>query len=288
MGREPPSCLFVIPHYVGASQLHTRHGSTHDRQQRAASLRQTVMALHQHFGTAQCVMQLVKRRTDAANEAIRGQVKVIICTVAGHDVVAAANLPLGSYEHSICDTPPTKLGYACHRVLAEQASNYDWLCYLEDDLLIHDPLWFIKLTWFNHEFGDEALLLPNRFERGQRMLATKAYVDGDLSASTTEAWVRQPAELAVERNLLGTPFRFERPRNPHAGCFFLSREQFNRWSSQPYFLDQSDQFIGPLESAATLGILRTFRIFKPASVNAGFLEIEHQGQGFISQLRRET
>jgi hypothetical protein len=58
------------------------------------------------------------------------------------------------------------------------------------------------------------------------------------------------------------------------------------WMRQPHFLDRSPAFIGPLESAATLGIMRTFRIYKPARENASFLEIEHFGTGFLSQLRR--
>ena len=39
-----------------------------------------------------------------------------------------------------------------------------------------------------------------------------------------------------------------------------------------------------LESAATLGIMRAFRIYKPAPENASFLEIEHHGSAFIRQL----
>jgi hypothetical protein len=56
------------------------------------------------------------------------------------------------------------------------------------------------------------------------------------------------------------------------------------WAAQPYFLDRDTGFIGPLESAATLGIMRTFRVYKPANENANFLEIEHYGNGYISQL----
>jgi hypothetical protein len=57
------------------------------------------------------------------------------------------------------------------------------------------------------------------------------------------------------------------------------------WAAQPHFLDRDTGFIGPLESAATLGIMRTFRVYKPAVENASFLEIEHHGTAFISQLR---
>ncbi len=47
------------------------------------------------------------------------------------------------------------------------------------------------------------------------------------------------------------------------------------WAEQSYFLDGSAAFFGPLESAATLGLMKTFDVYKPARQNAGFLEVEH-------------
>jgi hypothetical protein len=57
------------------------------------------------------------------------------------------------------------------------------------------------------------------------------------------------------------------------------------WARQPYFLDRDVSFVGPLESAATLGIMRTFRVYKPAAESASFLEIEHFGTAFLSMIR---
>jgi hypothetical protein len=59
------------------------------------------------------------------------------------------------------------------------------------------------------------------------------------------------------------------------------------WAAQPYFLDRDTSFIGPLESAATLGIMRAFKVYKPAPPNAGFLEIQHFGTAYLSLLRRK-
>ena len=87
-------------------------------------------------------------------------------------------------------------------------------------------------------------------------------------------------------SLLGTTVTFQRAKNPHAGCFFLNARQMPLWSTQPYFLDRDTSFIGPLESAATLSVMRTFRIYKPAPECAGFLEIEHFRTGFLGNLRR--
>jgi hypothetical protein len=60
------------------------------------------------------------------------------------------------------------------------------------------------------------------------------------------------------------------------------------WSRQPHFLDRDTSFIGPLESAATLGIMRTFRIYKPTTSNAGFLEVQHSGQGFLNLIGKQV
>ena len=38
--------------------------------------------------------------------------------------------------------------------------------------------------------------------------------------------------------------------------------------------------MSPLESAATLGIAKTFRLFKPVMAQASWLEIQHWGTSF--------
>jgi hypothetical protein len=53
------------------------------------------------------------------------------------------------------------------------------------------------------------------------------------------------------------------------------------WANQTYFLDRDISFVGSLESAATLGIMKTFRIYKTSPEQASFLEIQHFGTGFL-------
>ena len=45
---------------------------------------------------------------------------------------------------------------------------------------------------------------------------------------------------------------------------------------------------GPLESAATLGIMRHFRVYKPARENAAFLEIEHLDRRYLGRVFNPT
>jgi hypothetical protein len=166
------------------------------------------------------------------------------------------------------------------------AAGYDYFAYLEDDLIMSDAWFFQKLRWFNNELGDEVLLQPNRVELGPLGLVDKAYIDGDLPRRVTAAFQDVGDQSTMTGHLMGTTVAFQRATNPHAGCFFLNRAQMENWASRPYFLDRSSAFVGPLESAATLGVMRTFRIYKASRESAGFLEIGHYGTAFLSQLRR--
>ena len=49
---------------------------------------------------------------------------------------------------------------------------------------------------------------------------------------------------------------------------------------QPHWADQDSSFIGPLESAATLGALKTFSIYKSWGRSFGFLGVEHMDKRY--------
>src|SRR5262249_44375833 len=160
-------------------------------------------------------------------------------------------------------------------VLRERLGGYDYYCYLEDDLILHDPWFFRKLAWFTDNVGSESLLQPHRYEVATDTLAHKVYIDGDIKKRVTAPFQCPGEGPRAVGDVLGVQVVFERARNPHSGCFFLSARQMAQWTRQPYFLDRDTRFIGPLESAASLGVMRTFRIYKPAAEHAAFLELEH-------------
>ena len=47
-------------------------------------------------------------------------------------------------------------------------------------------------------------------------------------------------------------------------------------------LDEDASFVSPLESAATLGIAKTFRLYKPVMAMGSWLELQHWGRSFHS------
>jgi GNAT superfamily N-acetyltransferase len=60
-------------------------------------------------------------------------------------------------------------------------------------------------------------------------------------------------------------------------------EEMERWAKSPAFQDGDCSFAGPLESAASLGIMKTFRIYKPSMADAGFFEIQHLHNRYLGQ-----
>ncbi|MFO0796473.1 MAG: hypothetical protein U0804_03290 [Gemmataceae bacterium] len=276
--------LFCVPHYF-APKPGGRYGSTRpDAAARARALADLLAGVRT-FARPQCVLDIARRTTTPANHLTAGTAHVLVCTTGGRHVLDRLPAGLG-FAHLPTAAEPRLLGYECHAALRDRlAAGYDYYCYLEDDLVLRDPLFFVKLRWFAAAFGEGALLQPNRFEAAAGRAAHKAYLDGPLRPDVTARFqdVADAPELRAEA--LGLPLVFRRPLNPHAGCFFLTAGQMAAWAARPDFLDRSAAFIGPLESAATLGVMRAFKVYKPADGCAAFLEVEHAGDAFLSLIR---
>jgi hypothetical protein len=282
--------LIAIPHYHTAAKLSPdgrSHGSVGQAAQtRLIALSGCITSLHQLYGPAQHIIDQATRKAPSANGRVAGRVDIVICTTGADHLLKRLPLPPTSYTHRPTTCAPKLLGFECHAALRERLGEYDYYVYLEDDLISRDPWLFIKLAWFNQELGDGVLLQPNRYEVGPLGLVHKAYVDGDLRTDVTAPFQNVEDMPVATGRLLGTAVTFQRAKNPHSGCFFLNARQMETWVQQRHFLSRDTSFIGPLESAATLGIMRTFRIYKSAVESASFLEIEHFGRAFLDQLKR--
>ena len=64
----------------------------------------------------------------------------------------------------------------------------------------------------------------------------------------------------------------------------LSSGQLQAWKASSHWLDGDSSFVSPLESAATLGIAKTFRLYKPVMAMGSWLELQHWGNSFHSLL----
>ncbi len=222
-----------------------------------------------------------------ADEAIRHRIDVKVITDGQHHVLNQLEAPYQGLFEEVVTTPANgrMLGFEAQRYLADQVdADYDLFGYFEDDLVIHDPLFFRKLHWFTQLLGPDTLLLPQRVELARwPSLVDRFYIDGPLAD-------RDLAQLPLQAGpVLLVPFlseqmAFESPRNPHAGCFVLSAGQLRHWMDQSWWLDRDCSFISPLESAATLGLVKTFRLYKPCLSHAAWLEVQHWGTSFHSLL----
>jgi hypothetical protein len=282
--------LVAIPHYVRPAgegrYAARRHGALDSgASPRVQSLTACLTALHALFPPAHCLIDHGRRSARLTAAAVPCTLDVVICTTRGHHALDQLTVAPQYFTHRETDAEPELLGFACHDVLVERLGGHDYYCYLEDDLVLHDPWFFAKLAWFNAAAGDDKLLQPNRFEAGLNYAVAKVYVDGDLADHCTAPFqdLRDAPPQTLE--VMGRRVVLERARNPHSGCFFLSARQMAHWVKQPHFADRRSRFIGPLETAASLGIMRTFKVYKPAAAHADFLEVQHHATGYLAQLR---
>ncbi len=275
--------LVTIAHFF-KQQEDGKYGSQRNPEPRLRALNQSILSLQQLFGINPLMIQVWQKDTIQANQLQNSQLDIVICTTGENHLVEQISLPKSLFTHYNTDSEPLFLGYECHKFLAENLDKYDYYCFLEDDLIIHDPNFFTKLDWFNQVTDMHKVLFPNRYELGLSQYTGKCYVDGDLRAGVTQPFQNINHEPELAGKVMNQQVIFRRPLNPHSGCFFLTNEQLKHWTKQDYFLDKDDRFIGPLESAATLGIMRTFQIYKPAPETANFLEIHHWGTSYMSLL----
>jgi hypothetical protein len=249
---------------------------------RLQALAQCLTSLHQLFGKSQCVIDIAQRSALPANSFQSNDIDIVICTTRESHLLEQLSLPRHFYKHHPTKAEPMLLGFECQAVLRDCLGKYDYYCFLEDDLILRDPWFFMKLAWFTDLSSDLNLLQPNRYEVSTHNLVSKAYVDGDLAPRVTAKFQNVQEKPELLGKIMNNPVVFRRAPNPHSGCYFLNSRQMRQWVKQPYFLDRDTSFVGPLESAATLGIMCTFRIYKPAPTNASFLEIQHFGTAFLS------
>lgn len=280
--------LLTIPHYCHQDDSPLFGSLNEARATRATALRNCLTTWRTNFGPRQGWAHLDRPEVEMANVLTQVELTIVVCTTLGRHAIEELGLPSGVFLHVPSSADPLELGFECQRVLQDELGKFDFYCYSEDDLLMADAWLFAKLRWCVRGVGVECLLQPNRFELAGDGTATKLYIDGDVDRARTRA--HQDISNAPEYVLkyLGEDISIRRTGNPHSGCFFLTAEQMAYWAHQPHFLDSDRSFFSPLECAATLGIMRTFRVYKPAPEVANFLEIQHCGDAWIKKIGRRN
>ncbi|WP_146210762.1 hypothetical protein [Azospirillum sp. TSO35-2] len=272
--------LCVIPHFYRPKAGHTAGGNNSNdisrKAERIAVLGETISAFHQLYGNRVAGLDHWRKVAWQAASPHSCEVDVVVCTLGDDHLLDALEISPVLYRRvKINDGfSPSQLGFTAHMVMREFAGRYDWYCYVEDDVVMTDPLFFRKRALFDAEFGPEALLQPNRFENNSPF-GYKVYPDYILGSPWTKPFQDLSDRPDLTLEFLGEPVRFERTSYPSAGSFFLNAAQLERWLSHPAFLDMDESFLGPLDSAGILSVMKTFRVYKPVLDHAPFLEVKH-------------
>ena len=272
--------LVAIVHFFGGTD--PRHGSTDDRRRAARTrvVNEVVQAYRGLFGRPATLD--IASRTFQREPGGGDHVDIAVVTVPGHCLLdqTACNAH-GATVVEVRPEDPRMLGFHVHELFAQLRSEYDLFVFTEDDLRPTDPDLFAKIGWFNAGHGGARLLFPNRFEWNTNGPAIKTYIDGDLRPGFIDPVLKVVADCdTIEDQVLGRTRVFRRARNPHSGFFAVTQAQLGHWMRQPHWLDRDVSFVSPLESAATLGAVKTFAIYKPFGRSAAFLELQHMENRF--------
>jgi hypothetical protein len=265
--------LFVIPHFHRNATESDLGSETESAEHRSKVLARTITGLHEAFGPA---LNVFPGHRSILSEG--HSIDIAVVTTGTSHLMAQIGDLAQLVKHVETDVAPKDLGFAAHRVLAEGVGRYDGYGYVEDDLLVHDPLLFVKQRWFVATFGSESVLAPNRYEASG---GAKIYPDGPLGPEVTAGLAQPPGPDLLRGCWFGLDLTFERPSNPHAGSFFVDAGQLARLAAHPRFGVPNEAFVRTLESAATAALAETFRIYKAARPAGDFLEIEHQGSHYL-------
>lgn len=202
----------------------------------------------------------------------------------GADVLHEAIEPFAGMValHRLELDDPRRLPLATRDFLIAQQPTVDLTLYLEDDLVIADPLFLDKQWWFLEGCDAAAVLMPHRYElipggKGQRLL-----VDGPLREGFIGRFTLPQTAVGRGRFWDGQEVVFDRTANPHSGLFCLSGPQVRKLRAETL---PQEGFVGPLETAATLTALRFFPVYKPSFQDRAFLWVEHGHPSFTAYAR---
>jgi hypothetical protein len=157
--------LFTIPHYVrpggeGPGDGRTFGSLAADPGPRLQALTACLTALHQLYHPTECFIHHGERLARLEATSFPHHLDIVICTTGGCHLLNQLPIKPRYYSHQPTTTEPLLLGFACHDVLRDRLGQFDYYCYLEDDLVLHDPWLFRKLAWFNRLAGDESCSSP--------------------------------------------------------------------------------------------------------------------------------
>ena len=269
--------MVCIPHFYPVSfGKNPVQGSSQDaREKRAETVRYCLTHLKSMLASSNLLMG-----TDGGNIANRDVSKisrtldgdVYVCTHSDNHVLDLVNFNSINHVHS-GHPSPMLLGCTCRRTFLAKIEQYDLFVYIEDDTVPLDPLFFQKVGAFYRYFGEDKVVIPQRFEIFPGY-CNKVYLD-----HPTPPAFRMRAVGESEPRLSMPTFDgvavFEATSNHGGGCYALTRAQVLNWSRADDFqrpnpknpMDALEQAMVPMGGQLPL--------YKTAIDNIDFLEVHH-------------
>ena len=159
------------------------------------------------------------------------------------------------------------------RMLLEQAENYDILAYIEDDIVIEDAEFFLKIHYLQRILGDEYTVVPHRCEYMQDF--GEVILSGDPETKRKDLFWNTGESREIKWNEKN--IELYRATNPHSGCFFINSKQGVKLRECWKKRDWKSPFMlcGPLEHAASGRIIEAIKIMKTNPCDYRFLKVIH-------------
>jgi len=185
--------------------------------------------------------------------------------------------------HRLALEDPRQLPLAVVRQLFDMPQPADLSMYMEDDLVIQDPLYADKLAWFHQRTDHRFVLMPHRREPSVANAPQQLYVDGPIKfdGQADPVWASKESVVASGRFWDGQELAFCAASNPHSGSFAVTSSQLVQLCQAPW---PPATFVGPLETAATGTVLGLFQVLKPSWACRQFLALEHGNPSFLRLL----
>ncbi len=284
--------LVAIPHFYDPESISTaptdstKAGSA---EKRSAALTTLISRLHELFAQPYLLAEHSKQVCTEFSPPDRAALDIFLITNGDKHLVNQLGCAPSLYKQMPATGEAPWLGLAAHKLIQQMLGRYDWYCYLEDDTIIEDPLFFEKLRFANaaleKQLGLETLLQPARYETVVDVAThalpapRKLYLDWECKGMPDFTG----PDVGID--MLGRTWTLEPARHPHAGCFFLDQRRAELFARSKYCGEVVEQWGLPGDTTATLAVWRTFRLYKPRSDSLAFLEVRHARPAMLGKLR---
>ena len=225
-----------IPHYFNDGTASSAYGSTRQNNTLKRSLAfsrclESLLSLER--ASLDYILNIKSKLLERSpTSAISPQLTISISVITNiadylHEILSIYQSRISVIQCVDCDDPKYLPLIAMQKML-KTSESADIYGYLEDDLIISDPLFFDKLHSCSMSAGDSYVFMPHRFEKTVTNRPHKFFVDGIISTSSYHNdldYEIENNEILFVNNLGDMPIDFVKASNPHSGCVFLSNLQ---------------------------------------------------------------